>query len=71
MNLLDSVSNWLNAIRATPDMDTYTVCFTCKRGRPGNFRTVIAASPEVARALVEATTPTLGEVYDVRRYIGN
>ena len=49
----------------------YTVCFTCQRGRRGNFRSVLASSPEAAQALVEATTPTLGEVYEVRPYIGN
>ena len=52
------------------DMNRYTVLFTCARGRAGNFRSVVAESADAARALVEATTPTLGEVYEVRDYIG-
>lgn len=51
-------------------MRRYTVLFTCQRGRAGNFRSVMAESPAAAQALVEATTPTLGEVYDVRHCIG-
>ena len=54
----------------TSHMNRYTVLFTCQRGRRGNFRSVLARTPLEAQRLVEETTPTLGEVYDVRDYIG-
>ena len=47
----------------------YTVLFTCQRGRRGNFRTVEAENAEAARIKVELSTPTLGEVYEVRPYV--
>lgn len=65
MNLL---SKLLSVFRP---MNQYTVCFTCARGRAGNFRTVRARTPLEAQRLVVESTPTLGEVYEVRDFIGN
>ena len=63
MNLLSKI---LSVFRP---MNQYTVCFTCARGRAGNFRTVRARSAGEAQALVEATTPTLATVYKVLDYV--
>lgn len=50
-------------------LEMYTVLFTCQRGRRGNFRTVEAENADAARIKVELSTPTLGEVYEVRPYV--
>ena len=65
MNLL---SKLLSVFRP---MNQYTVCFTCARGRAGNFRTVRARSAGEAQAIVEATTPTLATVYKVLDTVRN
>ena len=52
-------------------MNRYTVVFTCQRGRGNNFRSVYAETPAAARAEVMRTTPTLGEVVEVREFVGH
>ena len=69
MGQCESVNDARDLYDFSDFLKMYTVLFTCQRGRRGNFRTVVAENQEAARIQVELTTPTLGEVYEVRPYV--
>lgn len=50
-------------------MNHYTVLFTCARGY-NCFRSVFAANEEAARTELTRITHNLGEITEVRPYVG-